>query len=311
MRSIAREFPNPVLTADGTDYINSCTFEISLDSEGITEDPENICVPVDYEMSCEGIKNYIDLDKAGVTVQATSPAASYSRVFSFSKDDTHAVLKIPKFDVVGKIELEGLVIAKDAIEHFDCPGELNETFFGSQDFEIRKGDVLAYDAGQVLYIDDSELEKPLSSIFSIRRVEEQEEDINTDFDTPDSGKIRIDLKPELFDLYNEFKDYSNGSLRRYVTAVIVYPVLIEALGFIRAAGNEADEIAELRWYRTIEAKLKKMGYADMRAAVECESLTTLADCLLGNIASDALKNFKEVLEAEMNSGEEEMLGGVD
>ena len=42
-----------------------------------------------------------------------------------------------------------------------------------------------------------------------------------------------------------------------------------------------------------------------------ESSVTLANELLGGIALDALKRFKDTLDNEINSGETEMIGGVD
>ena len=39
--------------------------------------------------------------------------------------------------------------------------------------------------------------------------------------------------------------------------------------------------------------------------------TTLANDILGDIALDALKSFKDTLDSEINSGETQMIGGVD
>lgn len=50
-------------------------------------------------------------------------------------------------------------------------------YFGSATFEIRKGDILATEDSKSIYVDDTELEKPISSIFSITEHEGQEYDI--------------------------------------------------------------------------------------------------------------------------------------
>ena len=41
------------------------------------------------------------------------------------------------------------------------------------------------------------------------------------------------------------------------------------------------------------------------------SSTMLANKLLGGISLDSLKSFKDMLDQEMNSGETQVIGGVD
>lgn len=121
------------------------------------------------------------------------------------------------------------------------------------------------------------------------------------------------MKKELFDLYYKFKDFNNGVLRRYAAGIIVYPVLVEAItiiiGYYQNVQNGDDEdLSEKRWFRAIEHKSANLG---INIQDYDESSTTLADKLLGGVALDALKSFKDTLDSEVNSGETEMIGGID
>lgn len=307
MRAIKEEFPNPVLAAERDDYIEECRFYTSFSENDISVDTDDIFIPIKYVLECKGLQKLIELGDAVVTVLIKSSAASYRRLYKFAKGENEMTIAVPKYSVINKMELTGSIIAAHDIKEFSCDGEFNELYFGTSTFEIRKGDILATEESRSIYVDDSELEKPISSIFSIKRCEEQEQDIIPIFE---DHKIEICLNKELNDLYHQFKDFNNGALRRYLTGIVVYPVLIEALTYLRAffQGEDVEVYRELRWFRTIEKKAEKLGI-DLAS---CEdSYTTIANRLLGGISLDALKSFKNTLDNEINSGETQMLGGMD
>ncbi len=289
MKSVKNEFPNPVLAAGRDDYIESCSFGTTFDPDEIKVDADYIIVPIDYSLVCDGLQKLVASGDAVVVVNVRSSAASYSALFRFEKDTTSMMVQIPKYDVIRRIEISGSVIAANAISNFHCPGEFDELYFGYQTFDLRRGDPIDCEDSRIIYIDDTELEKPITSIFEISLAQDQDSD---DIDTVFEGdKITIILKQDLFNIYNEFKDYNNGSLRRYVTAVIVYPVLIEALHKIQLYHWETekdDSMAGRRWFRAIELKTEKLN-VDWEKGVD--SITSLADKILGNITLDAHKSF--------------------
>ena len=310
MKAVKEEFPNPVLAPGRDDYIEECSFRTDIISDGITVDNENIIVPVKYELVCEGIRNSISKGDAVVIMKVGCSETAYRELFRFSCDNQELMIRIPKYAVATKIELEGSVIASRRIQRFKCQNEFNPLYFSEEVFDIRKGDLLAVGESVTVYIDDSELEKPLSSVFIISKNDEQTEEVIPDFY---GDRIEIRLKSELYDLYYLFKDFNNGALRRYATGIIVYPVLVEAVGYIVGYyQNESDggieDFSNKRWFRAIEHKAASKAY-DMRNYEGTAS--TLANELLGDIALDALKRFKDTLDSEINSGETEMIGGVD
>ena len=306
MKSVKNEFPNPVLAAERDDYIDSCSFSTVFKASDIEVTAEEIIIPISYSLVCNGLQSLIDAEQAVVVVSVKSSAASYSRLFRFPKDATSMNISIPKFGVVKRIEIGGSIIACTPIPGFKCDGEFNELYFGNSTFEIRKGDILAREDSRVIYIDDTELEKPLASIFNINNGHDQDDHILPDFG---GDKIEVNLCEPLYKLYTDFIEFNNGALRRYVTGIIVYPVLVEALARICESyqlGNGED--SDKRWFRAIELKAERRGISLMQYS---DSYTTLANQLLGDISLDALRRLKDILESELNSGESQVMGGRD
>ena len=306
MKSVKNEFPNPVLAAERDDYIESCSFSTIFNTSQIEVTADEINIPVTYSLVCNGLQDLINNDQAVVVVSVKSSAASYSRLFCFPKDSNSMVIPVPKFGVVKRIEIGGSIIARTPIPGFKCDGEFNELYFGNSTFEIRKGDILAREDSRVIYIDDTELEKPLASIFNINNGHEQDEQILPDFG---GDKIEINLCEPLYKLYTDFIEFNNGALRRYVTGVIVYPVLVEAIARICESyqlGNGEDH--DKRWFRAIELKAERKNVV---LAQYSDSYTMLANRLLGDISLDALQRLKDILESELNSGESQVMGGRD
>lgn len=311
MKAIKEEFPNPVLAEGRDDYIGSCSFRTLFDENEITVDTENIVIPLKYSLVCNGLQSLVDSDAAAVVISVKSSAASYSKLFRFPAGATEMTIAVPKFSVVNKMDIVGSIIAAHDIHHFHCDNEFNNLYFNNSTFEIRKGDILATEDSRSIYVDDTELEKPISSIFDISRHDDQESDVIPNFE---DEKIQIFLKSELYDLYYKFKDFNNGVLRRYAAGIIVYPVLVEAVGYVISHYQnigESDDVTGYsgkRWFRAIDHKADAKGI-DLGSYEGYP--TTLANDLLGDIALDSLKSFKDTLDSEINNGETQMIGGVD
>lgn len=310
MKSIKEEYPNPVLAYGRDDYNEKCTFCTFLDEAKITVDDKNINIPIKYSLVCKGLTNLINSGDAVFAIQVKSSAASYSKLFKFESDEKERTISIPKYDVVNKIDLKGLIIAAKHIKRFRCDGEFNELYFGKSGFIIRKGDILAIEDSKSIYLDQSELEKPIASIFYIMLDSNQESDI---FPCFDDDKIEIHLKSELYKLYYCLKDFDNGSLNRSVMGIIVYPVLVEAISYIKGYHQNRDRddfddgMDQRRWFRVIDnkAKLQKINLEETD-----ESDTTIADMLLNGVVSDSLKSIKDTL-VEINIEDNQIMGEIE
>lgn len=299
MRKIKNEFPHPVLINECEDYVN-CTFKIQNIASSI--DNDNINIEIQYDLTSKYLSDLVSIGKSEILIKVSSTSTSYRKIFPFQPNKSSLLLQIPKNDVAKTVEFAGLIVAKEPIEHFSSE-EHNKVFFESVEFEIRKGDIIAYDDGFILKLDDSDLEAPVVSIFTIAQIEGNEV-IQPDFN---DDKIIINLNKLTHEVYQNLRKME--TFRRYLSAVIVLPVLVEAIDIIK--GNEQQEeskidedLREKRWYDSIKTKIKKKEISYN------ESSTYIANKLLGDIVQDALSNFKETIDS-CNEGEIIQIGGND
>ena len=302
------DYPNPVLSADRDDFIEGCSFDVFFDEEKITVDDEYINIPARYELKSEGLLNCIKNGKANVVVLIYSSGTMFRNAYVFETDTSEMLIRIPKFDVKDDVDFFGFILANENIDNYRLE-EFNDLYFKDIPFSVKKADVLAKGIERRIPVDDSELEKPISSIFSINKNENAEMDVEADFET--DQKIIINLCEELNQLYWAMRDSDGGALRRYLNGIIVYPVLVEAIAKMVDTYREiGPDYSEKRWFRTIEHKLQNLN-VDISEDPERYSYTALADKLLGNIAKDGLKSVKDTLDRELNNGEYTQIGGVD
>lgn len=308
MRATKNNFPNPVLATGRGDYIESCSFSTSFNKNNIVIGEKSIDIHIEFALKCQGLQALMESEDAVVVVMVKCSKTSFSRLFCFPKNESQKTIEIPKFDVDDNIEIKGAVIAARDIEKFSCPGEFNELFFEDSTFKIRKGDILAIEDSEIILLDHP---GPISSIFCIIESEKTTPDIDSSFL---GEKITIFLKKELYELYYKFKDFNDG---RYAAGVVVYPVLVEALHLvlkeIQAEDNDSFEetsYSHYRWFRTIERKAKE---AQIDLSTYEDSVTSLADRLLGGISLDALKKFKNTLDSEneIDDDETQVIGESD
>ena len=206
------------------------------------------------------------------------------------------------------IDFCGYILAKEDMKSFRCDGDFNDLYFKNMSFPVRKADVLAQGQQRTIPIDDSELEKPISSIFSIQRNTHSDAEIESNFDVDE--KIVVYLSERLNQLYYDIKDFNNGALHRYLNGIIAYPVLIEGIAKMCDHYRNGSEYSEKRWFKTIDHKLKGLG-VNLEEEYENHSYTELADKLLGGIAYDGLLSVKNTIDEETNGGEYVNTGGVD
>ena len=306
MAAYNADYPYPVLQPNSDDYTESCIIDFTFIDDVIV-DESKIVAHVKYELSSTTLRNQVENSKATAIVQVKCPSASFSSVFEFPSDSNTLTVGIEKDRVVDRIDYSVLIVAAGDYSIDGSDKELNQQYFANMHFQLRKGDTLARSDVRSVYIDDSELEKPISSIFSVCYQEGQEEAIVPDYD---GERIRILLRPDLCSLYHEFAVDNNGMLDRYATAAVVLPVLVEAVSKVCFAQNQdQDIIEERRWYRAIQKKVEALTGND--ATDYQDSPVTLANKLLGEINLHALKQFKETIDSELDNGQMEIVGGAD
>ena len=251
----------------------------------------------------------MDSGKIKAIALARCGDTSYARSFNFESGSNTIKFSLSKYEVANFLDLEIYLVANEGIPDYSCPDEFNPIYFGegksTMSFTLRKGDLLAKDH-YVLDIDDSKISGSIGSIFSIIKMTDDEakaSNVNIFVDY-ENDKIRINLKPDLYDVYHCLANLNSSLFRRYTAAVIVYPVLVEVVSEIFSPHDDA--IERRRWYRTIQYFLKRLSI-DEDASF---SRTEIANKLLGNISFDALAKLKEMHDTDYN-GTIEDDGGDD
>lgn len=171
-------FPNPILINNNMDYNNS-TFDIILEKAFI--DNDLLKLNLKYDIECNSLTEFIKEGIAKVIIKIQSVGTPYRKIFEFC-NTKEILISINKNSLAKKISIEGYIIAAENIKNFH-PAELNEIFFKSQTFDIRKGDILALHPGYTLPLDSSELEGPVASIFQIIKNEDLKESVDVILDT--------------------------------------------------------------------------------------------------------------------------------
>lgn len=302
MKTINIEFPHPVLDENIDDY-STGSFKINLIKQFV--DDTNINIILNYELTSEGLKELVKNSAAQVIVRIESSAASFRKIFVFGQNENEIIISLNKNALVKNVDLTGFIIATQEISKFHLP-EHNSIYFEGVDFRIRKGDILAQENGQILYLDDSELEKQMPSIFTISEAGMDETILHDLHECND--KIKIILNKETYNLYYNLR--RKDSYKKYLSGIIVLPVLIEALSIMKGVYQQDDEqlregYENTRWFKTIEKKLEKNKINLIDSDIP---LTTAASKLLGDIVYEALLSLKET-EDDMNSGETTQMEG--
>lgn len=292
-------FPNPVLINNNMDY-NDSAFDVILGNSSI--DNDLLKLNLKYEIECNSLAEFIKEEKAKVIIKIQSVGTPYREIFEFG-DKKELLVSINKNNLAKKISIEGYIIASDNIKNFH-PAELNELFFKSQTFDIRKGDILALHPGYTLPLDSSELEGPVASIFQIKKNEDMKKSVDVILDT-DTEKIDIYLNKMTYKSYIKIR--SQKVLDKYLAAVIVLPALTEALFYIASDEQNPDKPSDYenkRWYRQIKNKI-----TEKNLSFDGKSITSVASSLLGEIVSTALIDFEETLDSLLDGSNE--IGSVD
>lgn len=300
MSSIKWEFPHPLLGADRDDYSYG-SFNILEGSHHATAD--DFIFSFSYNLDCPGLEKYIENGNADVILNASSSAAKFRKEFHFSLGSHSLEAPIPKNDIVKNVEFTAYIVA-----HGDdsfCLTEHNKDYYNGASFSLRKGDILAISSTITIQIDDSQLQKPIASIFEIREYA-GEKDVRAQAVFSEE-KIIVLLSPESYRKYDLLKR-RHPSIRRSLSAVVTMPALVNAIELMRCEG--AAQYEGLRWYNSISMKLTKKGIDINSEDADGFTSTELANIIYEDIVFDALNAIQTVLDRAIDPIFQE-LGGMD
>lgn len=300
MSSKKWEFPHPLLAAGRDDYSNG-SFNIIEGSHRTTA--EAFIFSFRYDLDCPGLEEYIKNGNADVVLNVSSSAAKFRKEFCFSADAHTIEVPIQKNDIVKSVEFTAYVVAHGD-DSFRLP-EHNAEYYNSATFSLRKGDILAISSTISVLLDDSQLQKPIASIFNICEYTGDEEiGARVNF----TEKIEVYLAPKAYRQYDLLKQ-RHPSLRRALSAIVTLPALVNAIELMRCEDDESRQHERDRWYLSIHTKLEKKGI-DLNDEDMTMTSTEVANIIYEDIIFDALNSIKTILDRTIDPEFQE-LGGMD
>lgn len=294
MNSTKWDFPHPLLFESNNDY-TSGNFSL-IEGKHITTEAEfGFCFS--YSLDCPGLEKYIQGHHAQVEIFASSSAAKFRERRCFSHEETTIHFYIPKNDIVKAVDFTAFIVATGD-DKFFLP-EHNPEYYHGATFSLRKGDILAISSTITVDLDDSELQKPLTSIFKIS--ESQDNNATPNFH---DDKIEIFLPVETYGTYDKLKAHY-PTIRRNLSSVVTLSALTEAIEIMRL--EDTIEYQAYRWFRALNNRLVQHGI-DI-TETEMQSME-IANLIYGDIISDALISLKDLLDRVLDEDLTE-LGGLD
>lgn len=301
MSSIKWEFPHPLLAIGRDDY-SSGSFVINEGNHRTSGD--DFVFSFNYELHCPGLEKYIASGKASVILSVSSSSAKYRKDFRFESGSNSIEAKVRKDDIVKSVEFVAYIVSCGEDSSF-CLPEHNKEYYNGASFVLRKGDILALSSTISILIDDSQLQRPIASIFEIREYDGNAEKAADAFFNEE--KIVIVLSKESYKKYDLLKRH-HPSIRRALSAIVTLPALVNAIELMRC--EESTQYETLRWYNAIAVKLSNKGIDINGEDIEGYSSTELANLIYGDITYDALNSIQTILDRAIEPTFQE-LGGID
>lgn len=307
MRKSEINFPHPLLNEYNHDYTENCSFETTIGV--INENDDSFIVPVIYELKCDGLKKLINTGFARAVLKITCSQTSYRDIVTLNEE--HTDIAILKNMVSQRIEFCSYIIAIKDIPNFRLD-EHDLLYFGNTVFKVNEGELLAEGSLIQINLDDSELEKQLSSIIKIDSVEGID-NLNVVYDNTDDSLIHIQMpEDEYISYFNLRERYGRYGISRFLQSAIILPALVEGISLLREEKNlieidpEHDEIyGNTIWAESILARCEEKIYDSDQSAFG------LANELLGKVAKDSVSDLYNQAQEMYNNSGATRVGGVD
>ena len=287
------EYPHPVLSQETKDFIDS-RFEVNYICHSDNGSEISICLETILE--CDGLVKLVASGEAKVIARLSCNRTSFRKTYDL-KASGETNIGIPKRMIAGDIAIQGMIVAAKNIDHYSLK-EFNPEYFGSTEFNILKGFLLASEPGFEIKL-TTILEKNMAGIVLVRG------DKNTDEMSVYYPEID-EANPELMDYimitlpdadyvnYGKLmtkKHLKNGT-DRFLHASVILPAITEGITKLKFEEEEEEPSTSYKgtvWADSIYNALETHGISDL---ANCnKSSYQLANMLLGNAIRDALSNI--------------------
>lgn len=278
MLNININYPYPIVREYEEDYQNTI-FEGKV---AVYSEADGFSVHPAFDINNEGIKELIQKEILTYALEVQCASTWFRRLYPI-KDNT--IIKIDAQTIHERVELIPCIIASKSLKEFS-DSDFAEEYKGMT-FNIKSGDVLGIGRKRVfdaLYKND--IIKNGSSIVNI-----EGNKIAKEIVCNYSGSvIKITLPEKQYNYY--INCGYNRSKYKMLNAILIIPVLIEAIGFIQMDENNPEHTSGFEscaWYKTIVANLKRYaGNDEIKYANLLEKPFASAELLLGNNSEAAL-----------------------
>lgn len=292
----AIEYPYPVLNEFSNDFID-CEFSIDVLSH--SDMGKNIEIEIQYSLNCPGIENLLKSEKAKIILRLTCYRTSF-RIIKDLNINGSTIISIPKNKLTDILEMQASIVANEDFSY--CLDEFNKEYFGSKEFPIHKGNIIANEPGIKIKL-NTILEKNASGVVQVtgspNLTEMQVSFAGIEESDPALSNYIVITLPD-----NEYKNYAHlmtkkhlkNGVERFLQASLVLPAITEAISKLRyeeiVDKNEDEPIYKgTVWADSIIDALSTNGVDDLSS---CErSDYELANLILGNVANDAINNLMQ------------------
>ncbi len=284
MLNIKINYPYPVVREYADDYTETKfigDLEVHLETDGYK-------VITDFEINNREIQDLIKNDKCTYALEVQCVSTWYRKLYQISQG---ATINLDPEMIHERVELTPCIVAKQEIKKFTNDDFVQE--YQGIAYNLNVGDIIGI--GQKRTFDalyENDIIKNGSSIVDIVG-DNTIHEIKYDFS---QSTIKILLPRQEYENY-KICGYSKSKYK-ILNAVIVVPVLVEAIGIIAIDENNQDKPGDYQncaWYKTIVVNLKR--YAEnkeneYRQLLEKPFLAV--EILLGNNYVNALEYLSNI-----------------
>ena len=162
MRNQIVEYPHPVLTEYTGDFIDS---NFSIEITNHSDNGSELVFEVLCTLQCDSIEQLINKQLASVILRVTCYRTSFRKPYLLNLNEPTQII-IPKSLVTDFIEFQAIIVINQDTPDYQLD-EFNKKYFGESSFKLRKGDVLANEAGVKIKL-NSVLEKNAAGVVLVR-----------------------------------------------------------------------------------------------------------------------------------------------
>jgi len=237
-----RLYPHPVLgILDDVEGEFSCTLSVESNREFIILKPT-------FNISNFDIELLIKEGKAIICSHIYCRGTLFRKNWII-KDLVSDEIKIISDDLNGETEVDFFICAGINLPNYRNAGA--NSIFNNQEFDIEKGDILAYGGKGKFFANKSPEE--LKAVSSIMRIKKGNKKNGPFFNEYDDKFIVVHLSETDYESYQDLK--SNKNFINILHTSIVLPSLLEAAFFIDSEESGAEVFKESEWYKILNKSL--------------------------------------------------------